>query len=163
MSKPSKNSSFSQADLGTSAADPWVARHAGAPIAGLSASELEAAYQRARQMLAADLLDPAQAVLEALLLLQPQALRVVRALGITYLRRQQVRQARAMLHYGLSIDGQDPVLHLLHGECVLLCGERTQGITLLENALATYGMRPDAHAYVIRAQKCLSMARGAAL
>lgn len=162
MSKPSNNSRFSEADLGTSAADPWVARQVGAPIDGLSAAELEAAYQRARQMLAADLLDPAQAVLEALLLLQPQSVRVVRALGITYLRRQQVRQARAMLHYGLSIDAHDPVLHLLHGECVLLCGERSRGIQLLEHALATFAARSDAHAYMIRAQKCLSMARQAA-
>ncbi len=162
MKQPSENSRLSAPCNGQSTADPWVARLTADAIEGLSEPELEAAYQRARQMLAANLCAAAQAVLQALLLLQPNSARLARTLGITYLRRQQVRQARAMFAYGLQLDGHDSIMQLLHGECVLLCGERDLGLRLLEQALAAAASHPATHAYIIRAQKCMVMARQAA-
>ena len=161
MSITPDNTQFPEQPPVSSVAAPWVARLS-VHVDGTSDPELEAAYRRARQMLAANLLDPAQAVLEALLLLQPRAVRFARLLGIVYLRKQWAHKARAMLAYAIELDAQDLVLHLLHGECVLLCGERELGIQLLERALGAAQRHPDVHAYIMRAQKSLRMARQAA-
>lgn len=125
----------------------------------LTPEQLEAAYQRARQMLAADLNHEARAVLEALLLLQPQAVRVVRSLAIAYMRDARFHGARDMLAYGMRLDPSDILLPMLHGECVMLCGDHSLGLALLAAALPAAASVPLAHAYVLRAQKCLQMAR----